>query len=211
MKGFTMIQTIARTSLALLAVLALASCTTPVRAAPVVGKAAPAFSGTDSKGQTYSLDQLKGKYVVLEWLNHGCPYVKKHYNSKNMQNLQKQWTDEGVVWLSIVSSAKGKQGHQSANETNATAKQKGSHASAILLDEDGTIGRAYGARTTPQMFVINPKGVLLYAGAIDDKPSTNKNDVPGAQNYVSAALTAAMAGKDVDVTTTKPYGCSVKY
>ena len=206
-----MIQTIARTSLALLAVLALASCTTPVRAAPVVGKAAPAFSGTDSKGQTYSLDQLKGKYVVLEWLNHGCPYVKKHYNSKNMQNLQKQWTDEGVVWLSVVSSAKGKQGHQSANETNATAKQKGSHASAILLDQDGTIGRAYGARTTPQMFVINPKGVLIYAGAIDDKPSTNKSDVPGATNYVSAALTAAMAGKDVDVTTTKPYGCSVKY
>ena len=211
MKGFTMIQIIVRTLLPLLAVVALGSFATTARAAPVVGKATPAFAGADSKGGIYSLDQSKGKYVVLEWLNHGCPYVKKHYNSKNMQNLQKQWTDEGVVWLSVVSSAKGKQGHQTADDTNATAKQKGSHATAILLDEDGTIGRAYGARTTPHMFVINPKGVLIYAGAIDDKPSTDKNDVPGAKNYVSAALTAAMAGKEVDVTTTRPYGCSVKY
>ena len=206
-----MIQTIARKVLPLLAAAAVTSLAISAQAAPVVGKAAPAFTGKDSKGETYALDQLKGKYVVLEWLNHGCPYVKKHYSSQNMQSLQKEWTDKGVVWLSVVSSAKGKQGYQSATETNTTAKQKGSHATAILLDEDGTMGRAYGARTTPQMFVIDPKGELIYAGAIDDKPSTKRSDVPGAKNYVSAALTAAMSGKDVDVTTTKPYGCSVKY
>ena len=206
-----MIQTSIRNSMLVLAVAALASTACSAKAAPVVGQAAPAFTAKDSKGETYSLEQLKGKYVVLEWLNHGCPYVKKHYDSKNMQQLQKQWTDKGVVWLSVVSSAKGKQGYQTANDTNATAKQKGSQATAILLDPDGTLGKLYAARTTPQMFVIDPQGVLLYAGAIDDKPSTNVKDVPGAKNYVSAALDAALAGQKVEVTTTRPYGCSVKY
>ena len=206
-----MIQTSLRNTLVVIAFSAFASTAGSAKAAPVVGHAAPAFTATDSKGQTYSLDQLKGKYVVLEWLNHGCPYVKKHYTSKNMQRLQKQWTDEGVVWLSVVSSAKGKQGYQTAKDTNATAKQQGSQATAILLDPDGALGKLYAARTTPQMFVIDPQGVLRYAGAIDDKPSTNVKDVPGATNYVNAALEAALAGEEVEVTTTRPYGCSVKY
>ncbi|MEM7136981.1 MAG: thioredoxin family protein [Myxococcota bacterium] len=206
-----MIQTLLRNAVVALAFTALTLTATSALAAPVVGKAAPAFTAKDSKGQTYSLDQLKGKYVVLEWLNHGCPYVKKHYGSKNMQRLQKQWTDKGVVWLSVVSSAKGKQGYQTAEDTNATAKLQGSQATAILLDPDGTLGKLYAARTTPQMFVIDPRGVLRYAGAIDDKPSTNVRDIPGAKNYVNAALDAALAGKTVEVTTTRPYGCSVKY
>lgn len=180
-------------------------------AAPKVGAPAPAFSGIDSHGKTHSLGDYKGKYVVLEWLNHGCPYVAKHYGSGNMQKLQREWTDKGAVWLSVQSSAKGKQGNQSAEEANKTAKEKGSAASAILLDEGGDIARAYGAQTTPHMFVIDPKGKLIYAGAIDDKASTDEEDVAGATNYVSAALTAAMAGKPVKVASTKAYGCSVKY
>ena len=206
-----MIQTSLRNTIVMIAFSALASTAGSAKAAPVVGQAAPAFTAKDSKGQTYSLDQLKGKYVVLEWLNHGCPYVKKHYSSKNMQRLQKQWTDKGVVWLSVVSSAKGKQGYQTAKDTNATAEEQGSQATAILLDPDGALGKLYAARTTPQMFVIDPQGVLRYAGAIDDKPTTNVKDVPGATNYVNAALEATLAGEEVEITTTRPYGCSVKY
>ncbi|MEM9731250.1 MAG: thioredoxin family protein [Myxococcota bacterium] len=206
-----MIQISTRNSMIVLALAALSSTASLAKAAPVVGQAAPGFTAKDSNGETHTLEQFKGKYVVLEWLNHGCPYVKKHYNSKNMQQLQKQWTDKGVVWLSVVSSAKGKQGYQTPDETNATKQEKGSQASAILLDPEGDLGRLYAARTTPQMFVIDPRGVLIYAGAIDDKASTNVRDVPGATNYVSAALDAALAGKKVEVTTTRPYGCSVKY
>ena len=191
--------------------LALAGLASSAHAVAKVGAAAPAFKGTDSNGKVHDLAQYKGKYVVLEWLNHGCPYVRKHYDSKNMQGVQKEWTSKGVVWLSVISSAKGKQGSGDNAETNADAKENGSNASAILLDAGGEIGKAYGAQSTPHMFVINPKGELVYSGAIDDKPSTDVADVKGATNYVSAALGAAMAGKKIAVASTKSYGCGVHY
>ncbi len=191
--------------------LALGGLASSVQAAATVGTAAPAFKGTDSNGKTHELSQYKGKYVVLEWLNHGCPYVRKHYDSKNMQGVQKEWTGKGVVWLSVISSAKGKQGSGSGAEINAEAKENGSNANAILVDAGGDIGKAYGAQSTPHMFVINPKGELIYAGAIDDKPSTDTADVKGATNYVSAALGAALAGKKIAVASTKAYGCGVHY
>ncbi|MDZ4693853.1 MAG: thioredoxin family protein [Deltaproteobacteria bacterium] len=185
--------------------------TATAQAAPKVGKPAPEFKGTDSLGKTHDLAQYRGKYIVLEWLNHGCPYVQKHYDSQNMQKLQTEWTKKGVVWLSVVSSAKGKQGNEEGVDANAAAKEKGSHATAILLDSGGAIGKAYEAQTTPHMFVIDSKGTLVYSGAIDDRPSTETDDVNGAKNYVSAALTASMAGKPVEVKTTKSYGCGVHY
>lgn len=179
--------------------------------APQVGQPAPEFTLTDSNGQSHNLSDFKGKFVVLEWLNHGCPFVVKHYESGNMQNLQKEYTGKDVVWLSIVSSAPGKQGHMSPGETNKAKQDKGSAATAVLLDEDGTVGRLYNAKVTPELFVINPDGVLVYAGAIDDKKSTDPADVAGAKNYVKQALDEAMAGQAVSEPTTAAYGCSVKY
>lgn len=180
-------------------------------AAPQVGQAAPEFTLTDSTGTSHKLSDFKGKFVVLEWLNHGCPFVKKHYDGGNMQKLQTDYTGKGVVWLSIVSSAPGKQGHMSPEETNAAKAEKNSAATAILLDEDGKVGRLYDAKTTPQMFVINPEGTLVYAGAIDSVKSTDAADVADAKNYVAATLDEAMAGKPVSEPSTTPYGCSVKY
>lgn len=180
-------------------------------AAPQPGQPAPNFSLQDSTGQTRSLADFKGKFVVLEWLNHGCPFVKKHYSSGNMQSLQKEYTGKGVTWLSVVSSAPGKQGHMTPEETNKTKEEKNSAATAILIDEDGTVGKLYGAKVTPEMFVINPEGVLVYAGAIDDKKSTDPADVEGAKNYVKQALDEAMAGKPVSEPGAPAYGCSVKY
>lgn len=180
-------------------------------AEPETGKPAPAFTGTDSAGKTRSLADYKGKYVVLEWLNHGCPFVKKHYSSGNMQALQKEYGDKGVVWFSVVSSAPGKQGNMTPEETNKKKEEVESAATAIILDEDGTIGKLYGAKTTPEMFVINPEGVLIYAGGIDNVKSVNPDDVKTATNYVRAALDAAMAGKEVGTPTAASYGCSVKY
>jgi peroxiredoxin len=180
-------------------------------AAPQVGQPAPEFTLTDSNGQSHNLSDFKGNFVVLEWLNHGCPFVVKHYESGNMQNLQKEYTGKDVVWLSIVSSAPGKQGHMSPGETNEAKQDKGSAATAVLLDEDGTVGRLYNAKVTPELFVINPDGVLVYAGAIDDKKSTDPADVAGAKNYVKQALDEAMAGQSVSEPTTVAYGCSVKY
>ena len=179
--------------------------------APQVGQPAPAFTLTDSNGQSHNLSDFKGKFVVLEWLNHGCPFVVKHYESGNMQNLQKEYTGKDVVWLSIVSSAPGKQGHMSPEETNKAKAEKGSAATAILLDEDGKVGKLYDAKVTPELYVINPEGVLVYMGAIDDKNSTDAADVAGAKNYVKQALDEAMAGKPVSEPTTAAYGCSVKY
>ncbi|MEO6053939.1 MAG: thioredoxin family protein [Chthoniobacterales bacterium] len=180
-------------------------------AAPEIGKAAPDFTAVDSNGKTHKLSDYKGKFVVLEWLNLGCPFVRKHYESHNMQNLQKQYTDKGVVWLSIVSSAPGKQGNLTPEETNKRKQQEGSNATVILLDEKGIVGRLYDAKTTPDMFVINPAGVLLYSGAIDDKKSTDVADIPTSKNYVKAALDEALAGKPVSQAQTASYGCSVKY
>lgn len=180
-----------------------------VSASVETGTPAPDFTLLDTDGNEVALADFSGKFVVLEWLNHGCPFVKRHYDSGNMQALQEKYTEAGVVWLSIVSSAPGAQGHDSAAGHNKTAEAKSSASVAILLDESGEVGMLYDAKTTPHMYVINPEGVLIYQGAIDDAPRGGK---PGeVNNYVSAALDSAMAGEDVVVTDTRPYGCSVKY
>jgi hypothetical protein len=176
-----------------------------------VGAAAPNFTLVDTYGKSHKLSDFAGNYVVLEWLNHGCPFVRKHYNSGNMQALQKKYTEMGVVWLSIVSSAEGKQGHFPPDAANALTAEKGAAPTAVLIDADGTVGHLYEARTTPHMFVINPQGTLVYIGAIDNRKSTDVADIEGATNYVDQALTSSMNGEPVSVTTTQPYGCSVKY
>jgi len=193
--------------------IALAMLPLPGRAAAVamIGQPAPAFSLTDTNGKQESLADFQGKFVVLEWVNHDCPFVRKHYGSGNMQRLQKKYVDEGVVWLSINSSAPGKQGNYPPakwNELTAAAKAV---PTAVLLDPDGSVGRTYGAKTTPHMYVIDPKGTLVYAGGIDDKPSTDPADIEGARNYVDEALGEAMAGKPITTASSTPYGCSVKY
>lgn len=175
------------------------------------GKAAPNFTLKDSNGNDVALSRYQGKYVVLEWLNYDCPFVKKHYNSGNMQSLQKIYTGKGVTWLSIISSAPEQQGYYEAADVNRLNGEKKASPTAILLDPDGAIGKLYGAQTTPHMFVIDPKGILVYQGAIDDIRSTNPDDVAKARNYVSAALDEAMAGRPVSMPSTKSYGCSVKY
>ena len=180
-------------------------------AAPTVGQPAPTFSGTDMHGKKVSLADLKGKYVVLEWHNQGCPFVVKHYESGNMQKLQKELTGQGAAWITVISSAPGKQGHVTAAEEEAYLKAQNATPTDVVFDEDGKIGQAYGAKTTPHMFVIDDKGTLVYAGAIDDKASTDKADVAGATNYVQAAYTEAKAGQPVKTPSTAPYGCSVKY
>jgi peroxiredoxin len=176
-----------------------------------VGEPAPDFRIQDSKGKTHTLADYAGKFVVLEWHNQGCPYVKKHYESGNMQKLQKEWTARGVVWLTVISSAPGLQGYVTPAEADAYVKEKNAAPTAVLLDPTGVMGRAYDAKVSPHMFIIDPKGTLIYNGAIDDKPTTDLADVPGAKNYVSAALTEAMAGKPVSIPTSRPYGCTVKY
>jgi hypothetical protein len=181
------------------------------RAAAVVGQLAPAFSAPDTTGATRSLADYKGKYVVLEWVNFECPFVGKHYGSGHMQKLQKEYTGKGVVWLSINSSAAGQQGYYAADKVNALVAQKGASPTAYLLDTAGTIGRAYGAKTTPHMFIVDPRGTLIYAGGIDDTPSTDQADIKTAKNYVQAALDEALAGKPVTTASTQSYGCSVKY
>lgn len=183
----------------------------PVVWAARIGERAPDFTATDSHGQTHKLSQYAGKYVVLEWHNRGCPYTQKHYNSGNMQRLQKEWTSKGVIWLTVISSAPGKQGYVTADEENAYLKEINAAPTAVLLDPTGTLGRAYDAKTTPHMYIINPQGVLIYNGAIDDRPTSDVSDVTGAKNYVSLALGEALSGKGVSEPTTRPYGCSVKY
>jgi len=180
-------------------------------AAAEIGKVAPAFTLTDTTGKTRNLSDYSGKYVVLEWTNKDCPFVQKHYNSGNMQKTQKWATDHGAVWLSIVSSAEGKQGFLSSDDANKLMKEKGFHNTAMLLDGDGKVGKLYGARTTPHMFVIDPKGNLIYMGGIDDKATPDPADIKTAKNFVIAALEESMAGKEVSVPTSRPYGCSIKY
>jgi peroxiredoxin len=176
-----------------------------------VGEAAPDFTATASNGKTYRLSDYKGKYVVLEWHNNGCPYTRKHYESGNMQRLQKEWTARGVVWFTVISSAPGMQGYMTAGEENAYLISMQAAPTAALLDPAGQLGHLYGAKTTPHMFVINPNGELIYDGAIDNRPTTDVSDINGATNYVSLALQEAMSGKPVTTPTTRPYGCSVKY
>lgn len=172
---------------------------------------APDFTLTDVSGVTHSLSSFRGKFVVLEWFNYDCPFVKKHYSGGHMQALQKKYTDEGVAWLAICSSAPGKQGHNEAGPMAALVRERNVAATAVLLDPDGTVGRLYGAKTTPHIFIIDPDGRLIYQGAIDSVPSTDPADIPGAVNYVQVTLDAARAGKPVEKKITAPYGCSVKY
>jgi peroxiredoxin len=176
-----------------------------------VGKAAPNFSLPDTNGKIHSLADLKGKYVVLEWYQPDCPFVRKHYRSGNMQALQKEYTAKGVTWLSIDSSAPGEEGNYPASKLNEISAQDSAARTALLLDPSGEVGRLYGAKTTPDMYVIDPSGILVYKGAIDNKRSTDLADVKTATNYVKVALEAVMAGKTVATTATQPYGCSVKY
>ncbi len=191
---------------------ALVLCAVPALTwAAKVGETAPDFTGTASNGKAVRLSDYRGKYVELEWHNNGCPFVRKQYNSGNMQRLQKQWTSQGVVWFTILSSAPGKQGYVSASDENDYLAKEQAAPTAALLDPTGDIGHLYDAKTSPHMFVINPQGVVIYDGAIDDKPTTDLADVPGATNYVSLALQQAMAGKPVVTAATRPYGCSVKY
>lgn len=192
---------------ALLFALATSICAAQAR----VGDAAPTFTATDSQGKTQSLDEYKGKFVVLEWTNKGCPYTQKHYTSGNMQNLQKEWTGKGVVWLTVISSSPGAQGYMTAAQENAYLLKVNAAPTAALLDPSGKLGHLYDAKTTPDMYVINPQGKLIYSGAIDNRATTEPDDVKGADNYVSDALSSAMSGKAVQVSSTRPYGCSVKY
>ena len=175
------------------------------------GEAAPSFALTDTNGKTHNLADYKGKYVVLEWLNYGCPYVQTHYESGNMPELQKKWTKQDVVWLSVVSSAPGKQGHMESAAMNAHTKKVGGAGTAVLMDPAGQVGKSYGAKTTPHMFVIDPKGNVIYAGGIDSKAVSKPQEDSSVTNYVSQALTESMAGKEVSVKKARPYGCGVKY
>jgi peroxiredoxin len=176
-----------------------------------VGDPAPGFSAIDNHGKTQKLADYKGKYVVLEWHNQGCPYTRKHYESGNMQRLQKKWTDQGVIWFTVISSAPGTQGFVTPTQENEYLEKMHAVPTAVLMDVTGTLGRLYDAKTTPDMYVIGPDGTLIYEGAIDDQPTTDQKDIAGAKNYVDAALTEAMQKKSVTVAATRPYGCSVKY
>jgi peroxiredoxin len=180
-------------------------------ATAVVGQPAPAFSVTDVNGKAVSLADFKGKTVVLEWVNPGCPYVRKHYDSANMQGTQKGATDKSVVWLAVNSTAQDHGDYKKPADMAAWMQQQNAAATHTLMDSDGKIGKAYGARTTPHMYIVDAKGTLAYAGGIDDKPSSNPADVKTAKNYVNAALGDLQAGKPVAQATTRPYGCSVKY
>ena len=192
----------------LAAAMAIAS---PAAAQAVVGQAAPAFTAVDSTGKTHRLSDFRGKTVVLEWNNPQCPFVKKHYDGGDMQRLQADARAKGVVWLTVNSGAPGKQGAMDAAAANALVREAGLRSAAYIPDPTGAIGRAYGAKTTPHMYVINDRGTLVYAGGIDDRPTANPADLKGANNYVRAALADLDANRAVQVATSKPYGCSVKY
>lgn len=199
---------ILRSSLVSAAALVLASA---AFAAAEIGKPAPEFSLTDSQGKSHKLSDFKGKVVVLEWTNLGCPYVKNQYATKNMQKLQKAYTDKGVVWLTICSSAEGEQGYHDAATWNAKRAEHGMASTAVLIDEPGTVGKLYGAKVTPHMFVIHKDGTLAYNGAIDSAATTNPAETAKAKNHVAAAVDALLAGKAVETAATKPYGCGIKY
>jgi peroxiredoxin len=180
-------------------------------AQPAVDAPAPAFAGPAASGVEISLEQFKGRTVVLEWTNDGCPFVKKHYESGNMQRTQASARADGAVWITVISSAKGKQGYADAVRATTLTADRGATPDFVLLDESGAVGRAYGAKTTPHMYVIDAAGTLRYAGAIDDRPSSDHASLEGATNYVTAALESLAAGRPVSPNSTPPYGCSVKY
>jgi peroxiredoxin len=181
------------------------------REAVAPGQPAPDFTVRDSAGRDVRLSSFKGKPVVLEWTNHDCPYVRKHYGTGNMQALQRDATGQGVIWLTISSSSTGAQGHVNGLEAEKLTSDRKASPTAFLLDHDGRVGRLYGATATPHMYVIDKAGVLAYMGAIDDKPSTNRDDVPIARNYVREALGAVQNGQPVKTASTRVYGCSIKY
>ncbi len=191
--------------------LGLAAVSAGVQANAVVGQTAPAFSVTDSRGKTVSLADFKGKHVVLEWVNPGCPFVQKHYNSGNLPGTQQRATAQGVVWLAVSSTARSASDYKPPAELEAWLKSKQAAPSATLMDDEGKLGRAYGARTTPHLYLIDPAGKLIYAGAIDSKPTANPADIATAVNYVNQALGEALAGKPVSQATTTAYGCTIKY
>ncbi|MCW5636306.1 MAG: thioredoxin family protein [Rubrivivax sp.] len=205
---------LAATSLSLAAFTAGIGISCSVHAAPAVatvGQPAPAFSAKDLSGRTVSLADFKGKTVVLEWVNPGCPYVRKHYHSGNMQGTQREATGKGVVWLAVNSTSSDHGDYLAPAELASWMAGQKAAANATLMDADGKLGRAYGARTTPHMYVIDAKGTLVYAGAIDSKPTSNPADIATATNHVKAALAETLAGKPVSVAQTRAYGCSVKY
>ena len=193
------------------AIAALALVGSAAQAEIKAGAPAPEFQVVDSTGKMRSLGEFKGLTVVLEWTNNGCPYVKKHYGAGNMQALQKKYTADGVVWLSVASSPQGEQGYVTAEQANNDTKTRGAAPTAVLLDPGSKVSRAYDARNTPLMVVIDAKGTVAYYGAIDDKPSSNPADIPSAKNYVAQALDEIKSGKPVSVATTRAYGCYVKY
>jgi len=176
-----------------------------------VGQPAPDFEVADAYGNIHSLSDFEGQYVILEWLNHDCPFVRKHYDGDNMQRLQKKYTEQDVVWLSVISSAPGTQGYLEPESAREITESKNAAPTAVLLDVDGEMGRAYDARVTPHMYIINPEGILEYNGAIDDKPTARVRDLEDAHNYLEVAMTSLMNGDAVEVTTNTPYGCTVKY
>jgi peroxiredoxin len=179
--------------------------------APAIGQKAPEFSAKDTSGKTVSLADFKGKHVVLEWFNPNCPYVKRHYNSANMQGLQKEFTAKGVVWLAINSTDREHVDYMSPQQLTGWGKEQSATANHMLMDESGQIGQSYGAKTTPHMYIINPQGQLVYAGGIDNKPFARGDEVKTATNYVRQALGEALAGKPITQASTQPYGCTVKY
>ncbi len=197
--------------IAAMAVAAAIGLAAPAHATATVGQPAPTFNATDSRGRPVSLAALRGKTVVLEWTNAQCPFVVKHYASGNMQRLQARAARDGVVWLMVNSGAPGKQGHVTPAQAEAVMAQAKSAPAHYLLDPTGAIGRAYGATTTPHMFIINPAGTLVYAGGIDDRPTADAADIAGARNFVALALDDLAAGRPVGTPTSRPYGCSVKY
>ena len=184
---------------------------TVAHASVEVGAPAPDFTAVTSDGKEVTLSDLRGERVILEWTNHDCPYVRKHYGSGNMQALQKEAAQDGFTWLSIISSAPGKQGHVSPEKADKLTASRDAAPSAVLLDASGDVGKLYGARTTPHMYIIDEQGNLVYAGGIDDKPTANPADIDGATNYVRQAMTEMKAGQAVSVSKSRPYGCSVKY
>ncbi len=188
-----------------------ASLALPALATPVVGEMSPGFTAVDSNGQERSLSDYLGQRVILEWTNHDCPYVRKHYGTGNMQSLQRDATAAGVVWLSIISSAPGRQGYVSGDEANQLTASRGAFPSAVLLDPSGDVGQLYDARTTPHMYLIDELGILRYMGAIDDQPTTRRSSVEISNNYVRAALTSLDAGEAIEISSSTAYGCSIKY
>lgn len=200
-----------RVSISLFSLLLLAASLQSGFAKTKIDQPAPVFKLTDADGKEHSLTDFKGKWVVLEWVNFGCPFVRKHYGSGNMQSLQKAYTAKGIVWLTICSSAPGNEGYFEGDELKEKIKSTNAVPTAYLVDAEGKVGRMYEARTTPHMFIVNPEGKLAYAGGIDNIASTDKDDIKEATNYVKEALDAALAGKPIAVKSSKSYGCSVKY